>query len=275
MKAPVAGAEQETGQPTGAKEGGYYHDGAYTATMNNVTAPVDCARTLPPAQKHYYGSLLAQFRLTRATVRYSPPLSAVEALRSDQFISFPEHTEKVYAQWRGQLLSRDPSPVQLACMDTDTILELVRFLGVHLEEMLQQRTLVNIRRLGAWVWAILGRCKDRGELLSEEIGDLRHLAQLALRIQNDGLGASAARESKDSIEEEAANVGGDSAKSGVARFPVGEDDVESVAQSDLIEASWQEMLSTTLDMIVTVVGEVYGQRDLLDLRAKWTEHGTA
>jgi regulator of vacuolar morphogenesis len=275
MKAPVAGAEQETGQPTGAKEGGYYHDGAYTATMNNVTAPVDCARTLPPAQKHYYGSLLAQFRLTRATVRCSPPLSAVEALRSDQFISFPEHTEKVYAQWRGQLLSRDPSPVQLACMDTDTILELVRFLGVHLEEMLQQRTLVNIRRLGAWVWAILGRCKDRGELLSEEIGDLRHLAQLALRIQNDGLGASAARESKDSIEEEAANVGGDSAKSGVARFPVGEDDVESVAQSDLIEASWQEMLSTTLDMIVTVVGEVYGQRDLLDLRAKWTEHGTA
>ncbi|KIW91043.1 uncharacterized protein Z519_07937 [Cladophialophora bantiana CBS 173.52] len=258
--------------------GGYYYDGAYTANHQIVTT-LEAEPLLPPAQIEYYSSLLAQFRLVRATLRCHPPLPAVEALRPSQFISFPENTRKVRAQWESHMLSTDPHPVQVACMDTQTVAELVKFLSVKLEKMLRTRDFARVARIGAWAWAILGKCRDREESSNEEVGDIRELAQAALRVQEMSKdGHSTEGEDQDQDEERDNGIPGEEQDTGANDIPEKRPNLEGTdEEAEPVESdghlSRQECVNVILDMIVTIAGEVYGQRDLLDLRSRWTEDG--
>ena len=169
------------------------------------------------------------------------------------------------------MLSTDPHPVQLACMASDTVLELVKFLVLKLEKMLRMKDQVKVARTGAWVWAILGRCQDQGELVSEEIGDLRELAQLALRLES-GVETRGADEEwgGNGVKDVSAGDHVDKIKAS-GKSLSGTSEEMTVEQMGEEDAKGQELISTTLEMIVTIVGEVYGQRDLLDLRKKWPD----
>ena len=264
MTRTVAGTQEvENG---GDEDGGYYYDDAYTA-IKDTSAIVTVATSFPRAQARYYDSLLAQFRLLQATLRCSPPLSAVETLAPAQFISFPESTRKVRSQWEKHILSTDPHPVQLACMSTHTVIELVRFLVTRLPKMLRKEDQVGAARAGAWVWGILGKCPDRAELGSEEIGELRALAQVALRLQegNFGVALDGDEDNMEGDDEHAAETGT------VVTSMSNIDEDASVEKVDESDMNRRKLLSTALDMIVTIVGEVYGQRDLLDLRKVWPD----
>ncbi|KIX95131.1 uncharacterized protein Z520_09047 [Fonsecaea multimorphosa CBS 102226] len=270
--------EHEETEETG--QGGYYYDGTYTA-INQILVTVEANPRFPPAQVQYYDSLLAHFRLVRATLRCLPPLPAVEALRPSQFISFPENNRKVRKQWEEHMLSTDPDPVQVACMETDTVVELVRFLSAKLGKMLDTRDPVRITRIGAWVWAVLGKCRDLGELSSEEVGDIRGLAQRALRLQEIGDERHGPGEDEDQDEEEdedetqdkkevlRENVDTNNPPEETPTLKNGDGKAELVESIE--DSSRQKCDRVLLDMIVTIVGEVYGQRDLLDLRSQWTD----
>ncbi|EXJ59267.1 hypothetical protein A1O7_06699 [Cladophialophora yegresii CBS 114405] len=270
LTASGAYAHQEVGQEEGEiEEGGYYHDGTYAATHERSTA-VEPASSLPPAQTRYYDALLRQFNLIRKTLRCSPPLSAVQTLRPDQFISFPENTNKVRTQWVDHILSTDPHPVQLACMDSSTVVELVSFLGMELERLLRVGDQIKVARVGAWVWAILGKCRDCGEMSSEEVGDLRQLAQVALRSKGDHQPVDI------DIDDEDGNIGGTVPTAQTAEKNSAESTASHLDGQGLVMEKpdnsgmrREKLLSRTVDMIVTVVGEVYGQRDLLDARTIW------
>ncbi|OAP54508.1 hypothetical protein AYL99_10956 [Fonsecaea erecta] len=255
-------------------QGGYYNDGTYTA-VNQIPTPVEADPRLPPAQIQYYNSLLAHFRLVRATLRCLPPLPAVEALRPLQFISFPENSRKVRKQWEEHMLSADPHPVQVACMDMNTVVELVRFISANLYKMLHTRDPVRVTRIGAWVWAVLGKCRDRGELSSEEVGDIRELAQKALRLQEMGdvqHGPGDEDEDEDQEEKEGSHenldVGVIGPLEATPTLSMGDGEAE-LAEGVEQDSKRQKCISLIADMIVTIAGEVYGQRDLLDLRSKW------
>ncbi|OQV05402.1 hypothetical protein CLAIMM_10153 [Cladophialophora immunda] len=257
------------------EQGGYYYDGAYTA-VNQTLSRIEAKTPLPPAQLQYYNSLLAHFRLVRATLRCLPPLPAVEALGLSQFISFPENTRKVRKQWEEHMLSVDPHPVQVACMDTDTVVELVRFLSAKLDKMLHTRDMARITRIGAWTWAVLGKCRDRGELSSEEVGDIRELAQKALRLQETGGERHETEEGGEGEDEDEKEVPSEKPDAGandtLEETPTLKNRDGEAELAEIIEdSSRQKCVSVVLDMIVTVAGEVYGQRDLLDHRSKWTD----
>ncbi|KAK6369534.1 uncharacterized protein PV06_10851 [Exophiala oligosperma] len=230
------------------EEGGYYYDGAYTGVAK---ASVASQPTYPLAQQYYYDSLLTQFRLVQATMRCTPPLSSIEELASSQFISFPASTRKARAQWEAHMRACNPHPVQVACFDPETVLELVRFLRMKLNHFLFSKDESLTGRIGAWAWAILGKCRDRGELSSDDIGELRALAQRALQIL---------QKTTDGVIE-------DSCPSETGESHEGElQGAEGMGSSEM-----DSLTKMTLDMIITVVGEVYGQRDLLDLRTNWNE----
>ncbi|KIW12798.1 hypothetical protein PV08_07985 [Exophiala spinifera] len=241
---------------TVAEEGGYYYDGAYTGvTKASVASPT----AFPRAQQYYYDSLLTQFRLVQATMRCTPPLSSIEELASSQFISFPASTRKARSQWDAHMRACDPHPVQVACFDAETVLELVKFLRMRLNHFLFSKDGSLTGRIGAWAWAILGKCRDRGELSSDDIGELRALAQRALQIlqkQVDGAALDESLWSEDGDAHEEVTQGPD-------------DEIRTVEAGG--SSHMDGLTKMTLDMIVTVVGEVYGQRDLLDLRTNWDE----
>ena len=208
------------------------------------------------------------------------------------------------------------------------------------------------RNLGAWSWALLGRCRDVGEMDSEDVAVLRQLGKTALWVttkirtrmeeqderpdgENGHADAGSGEEGKveedENLKQEDAgthDVGlvDASLKSlppreevGEAKMPGGADvkmsnDAEAGATAEVSseEAAQLEILKqkllgnindepqadaatsdsaqarpingkeaeaadvkrralATLDIIVTIVGEVYGQRDLLDARDIWGE----
>ncbi|EXJ77335.1 hypothetical protein A1O3_09561 [Capronia epimyces CBS 606.96] len=264
------------------QQGGYYHDGAYTAIPSQSTPE---GEPLSFAQKHYYDSLLAQFRLVQATMRCVPPLHEIQNLAPSQFISFPEGSRKARLQWESHIVSHDPHPVQIACMDLGSVFELVRLLKRRLHVFLQHKEQAVIKRVGAWVWAVLGRCPDRGELSSEDIGEIRGLAQKAAKVHQilagklDGTTSDEEMETDigtepDLIEQRDAGqdrgvVGGEDGFIGAPEEALRNPELPTNAGTQGPEQD--RLIEVTLDMLLTVAGEVYGQRDLLDLRVRWED----
>jgi hypothetical protein len=72
--------------------------------------------------------------------------------------------------------------VQLACMDVDSVFGVLKIVGHLLSENLKSGDAMRIRRIGAWAWGLLGRCRDVGQLTSEEVADLRELGKRAVKI---------------------------------------------------------------------------------------------
>lgn len=266
-------------------DGGYWdYDGTFTAAP--YVAPEATGSTMPKAQIEYYQSLLAQFAVVRATMKCLPPLSAVEKLTSSQPISFPTESKNARRSWKHCLNTRYPHPVQVACMDENSVLELLRFMTVKMRGLFENQQLEPIQRIGAWIWATLGKCPDRGQLGSEEISELRQFARKAVEVR-DWLQKRKEKKSvvEDIIDEEDTDqdLETNSDKAIVsdieaAKARLAQQDVEVVDSQDTTipiqdddRSPFQES-KVILDVIITVVGELYGQRDLLDLRQIWDEN---
>jgi hypothetical protein len=237
------GEEAERG--ASSENGGYWSDGAYMAKANTSTT-ISATRLLQ-TQIQYYDTLLAQFRLLQATLRCTPPLHTVQNLPKSRPISFPSETRKAALQWTEHILESEPTMVQVACMDMDSVWELVKLLNSMLS-----KGQAKAHTLGPWIWAALGKCPDLGLMVSDEVSELRSLARTAASILDGELGA--AEQLEDDPDAQA---------------------LRSEGQGEILMSSKEfgglhNSSAIVLDMVVTVVGEIYGQRDLLEQRMIWT-----
>lgn len=280
-------------------EGGYWEEDAY------IAAPIAKAENnlhdLPSAQSRYYEVLLAQHALVRATLKCVPPLSAIERLTSSQPISFPPESKNARHTWTQCLKTKDPNPTQVACMDENSVFELLRLITKRLRGFLEKDDVGVLRRIGAWTWAVLGKCPDRGELGSDEISELRQLVHKAVDIRNWILKRSrpavSSKEDESEEEEEEEEEEEDPVEMGgqddfaldiqAARTRLGTVDrlnesatenaehildicdCNAETKSDVELSAARQGKLMVLDMIITIVSEVYGQRDLLELRTAW------
>ena len=82
-----------------------------------------------------------------------------------------------FSRWTGLIKATDPVPAQIASMHKDSVVRLLRVLlssksfreGYELRE-----------RTSRWIWALLARLPDRGELDYQEIGWVRELGKRAV-----------------------------------------------------------------------------------------------
>ena len=314
---------------------GYYSNGAYTATplpqpnYNQAYSKGGQQEDQDP-QDAYYSSLRARFTDLTEVLQSPPPRAA------------PDSTNVHYLDlrrrrlWREKLLNTTPSMVLLAQLTQESV---VRGLEV-LESLLTFASLRGKkgRNIGAWTWGLLGRCREVGQMGSEEVGVLRDLGKRAVwllrRISaGEVIGGAADEpgiemdEDDEEEEEEEGNMVEDRAESvddvadngyspqidpittAVSRKESNNEAHETLvttADADLEKAKRQildsldlnqaQIASTgphtsndtdaaspqeiadekarihaTLDMLVTIIGEFYGQRDLLDGRLLWDE----
>ncbi|RHZ68146.1 SIP1 domain-containing protein [Aspergillus thermomutatus] len=279
------------------------------------------------AQSSYYNLLHHRFLLLRSILKCTPPSSAIAALDDSHPISFPRHSKTARKEWRRLLLAVDPQTVQLACMDMDSVLGVLGIMARLMSENVRSGDAERVRRIGAWAWGLLGKCRDVGQLGTEEVGDIRDLGKRAVKIlhkmreedektkaarrdddlsneesdddeipednhghpedaqenkltteQTDHEMQDAPREPSTAEDLEAAKVrlqamlqvnenetreAASSDKSDVAN------DAEESTQDSTVEVAMQTR--AMLDMIITVVGEYYGQRDLLKERELWID----
>jgi regulator of vacuolar morphogenesis len=212
-------------------------------------------------------------------------------------------------------------------MDAETVLEVVKLLTGTMAQTVRSRSRDKVWRFGAWVWGVLGKCRDRSELGSEEIAILRELGKRAVKLVGD-LREKASKSNHDSqklLDQEgedsqdlllpdepvadaaAENTGDaelnipidldgpthdeqgaaelkeakkrlkgyflsaiDSSSSSTTAVTGDADDGRSSGAAQN-EADVDQQIRIILDMILTVVGDFYGQRDLLEFRDIWDE----
>ncbi len=331
---------------------GYYSNGAYTATPlppSNPSQPYTNGEQQEDQdpQEAYYASLCARFTGLTEMLQSPPPRAA------------PDNTDVHYLDWRkpriwrAKILRTTPTMVLLAQLTQESVI-----CGLEvLESLLVWANLKGGRgnSVGAWAWGLLGRCREVGQMGSEEVGVLRNLGKqsvwLLRRISAGEVIGGAADETDEEVgqedeedgeeEEERVEEGadcldvadtddgfspyidpitsavlgqdgnsdihpiatmadadlakakqhiinslgtnqastnatetnadnGDGVQSPTPTYPV--TDLELDSEEVLKERAHEKAtIHATLDMLITIIGEFYGQRDLLDGRLLWDE----
>lgn len=115
----------------------------------------------------------------------------------------------------------DPHPAQVAAMDKSAVLRLLRVLlgGKFL------RTGVELReRTSRWIWALLARLPDRGEMDHMEVGHVRELGKRAALLMHSLIEMAALREEVE--------LGGHDGDAGAEEW-VGEVEVDAEAEAEV------------------------------------------
>ncbi|MCJ1282122.1 hypothetical protein MMC26_001445 [Xylographa opegraphella] len=182
-------ADTEDGDLYEDYETGYYEDGAYTALpdLSSTSMVRDYVNEededIDP-QEAYYASLSNRFREIRLILHSSPPAPSLDKPHNDNLSASTQAAflhNATHREWRYQILHTTPSMRLLASMHQDGV---VRGLS-RLETLLPKKDLLSEiqgNQIGAWCWGLLGRCREIGEMGSEEVGVLRTLGKTALRM---------------------------------------------------------------------------------------------
>lgn len=332
--------QDQEGTAHGEDKAGVFYDGVYVAPpmhsttiveatashhRHPTTTPNESSESYPEAQLSYYNLLHHRFILLRSIMKCTPPPTAIAALDDSHPISLPRHSKNARKEWRRLLLAVDPQTVQLACMDMDSVLGVLGIMARLMSENVKNGDAERVRRFGAWAWGLLGKCREIGQLGTEEVGEIRDLGKRAVKIlgkmreedersrvavqpraqaQEDeqesddeddhpdddehvpeegpepGPAASAIEVPDHEMQDAGPADSADELQAAKARLQArlqGEQRDESNDPSDPAtetEGSPGDVALQTramLDMIITVVGEYYGQKDLLQAREVWEE----
>ncbi|EER23318.1 hypothetical protein CPC735_046880 [Coccidioides posadasii C735 delta SOWgp] len=324
--------EQETGARLGtdkAGPGGYYSDGVYVAlsTATEAVVPLEPENdegTTDP-QEIYYNLLYHRFRLLRSTLKCVPTADAIVSLDDQHPISLPDDHKHARLVWRGLLRTVDPQMVQIACMDPEDVLRVLAVVTRSISDAVKSKETVRVKRLAAWAWGLLGRCREVGEMGSEEVADIRELGKRAVKIllkvrEIEEQGYAAKHQQNVQVDvanvvQSVADAEEECTEGGNERLGINEIALNSVSEEDQLEAAkarlrarlasivsddnvvanqeagplnmaqneaaeseddaeaaeLRKQTRAMLDMIISIVGEFYGQRDLLESRDLWEE----
>lgn len=192
---------------------GYYYDGAYTAAPDPDPAP-DLATHIEEdggdapelVAAAYFACLRDQFARLR-THLHTPPPPSHHLLRPDDDENENENNEtqqqppahvvdpfgpssRTFSVWTTRLRTTDPRPAQLARMDKHSVFRLLRVLlsgggggGSGKQAFLRSGAVVT-ERTSRWVWALLARLPDRGELDHVETAHVRELGKRAALLMH-------------------------------------------------------------------------------------------
>ncbi|KAJ5235345.1 uncharacterized protein N7469_004513 [Penicillium citrinum] len=286
---------------------GFFEDEAYIAPAKPDEKTDAFLQSLyPEAQNSYYDLLRYRFLLLRSTLKCTPPAAVIAGLDDSHPISLPRKNAAARKEWRRLILAVDPQMAQLACMDLESVLGVLQILARGLSDNVRSGDAPGIRRLGAWAWSLLGKCREIGELSTEEVGEIRDIGKRAAKILEKVREAEDVEVEAEEEADEDSNVeenGQDEPEEPLTEIePMPEvsdtpdmpmpDDAnqpdELAAAKERLQARLQDnsqhamsddtsdgtdLVTQTramLDMIITVVGEFFGQRDLLEAREIWT-----
>ncbi|KAK1513457.1 V-SNARE [Colletotrichum costaricense] len=213
---------------------GYYADGAYTARPDNWGKPhathdddeaeegewpgnegIDDAEdqysdagadSESAVREAYFAAILTRFKRLRRLLHATPPASAVAALHPgsphDFRVGAFAPKSATYKTWSNRLRDADPLPAQLASMDKEGVLRVLRVLlggGAFLRRGSEMR-----ERTSRWLWALLARLPERGEMNHVEVGWVRDLGRRAVLMMQSLADMAALR---DALEGEGMDLG--------------------------------------------------------------------
>lgn len=122
-----------------------------------------------------------------------PPPQALAALTREQspYVGRFGPASRTFTTWSVRMRGSDPVPAQVAAMDKDAAFRLLRVVlgGKFLRRGTELR-----ERTSRWLWALLARLPDRGELDYMEVGYVRELGKRAALLMHSLREMAALRE---------------------------------------------------------------------------------
>lgn len=243
---------------------GYYVEDCYIARP--VLRPEAPKKNVISAKEAYTEVLKRRFDTMRTRLRAGSLAGGkTHQTDGDKPVLRPNGGKKAYADCVYTVQKRSPSLSQLQALDqqdTLSMLELIHKSYFKRGETLAQHT-------SAWIWALLAKLGDVGMMNNDEVFVLRDLGKRALVVQisfNDAAMAAQLEEISraEDTTDEATSPGREGSQTTATA-----DHQTDAAGSSVIPMLDPESTLATLDMIVTIVGEFFGQRDLLDSRRSW------
>lgn len=127
----------------------------------------------------YFSVLSSQFMHIRQAVRATPPPHAKLSPGTPTFAAAFDGDTRTTRKWSAVLRKSDPHPVQVSRLSKDSVMRILRIIlgGKFLRQgyPIEERT-------SRWLWALLARLPDRGELDFSEIGWIRDLGRRAVLL---------------------------------------------------------------------------------------------
>ncbi|KAK3628140.1 hypothetical protein LTR56_014269 [Elasticomyces elasticus] len=241
---------------------GYFEDGTYVGRANIGPVMPDSAKTTIEPQEAYTRALKQRFSIAREQMHIKPNNDELAQLDEEHPTTYRQGDNKAHANWKRILTTTMPSPSQIQALHTtsvDRLLEVIMRVKLLREQILHESTSV-------WIWSLLARLDDVGTMNNQEVYAIREFGKKAVLVQlsfHDPVAAAQLEAISNEGEPET-----DPTKSLDAEVERG---VETSPQSGPIETDSPAAQNTaiTLDMIITIIGEVFGQRDLLEFRRPW------
>lgn len=172
--------------------------------------------------------------------------------------------KQTYMQVRSNFAG--PTPDQIRKLDTTAVINVLKRIG---QSLLKLRK--NTPRLtSTWIWSLLARLPD--VLDADQTNLMRELGKKAILLQTSFFHAEAAAALADAERE----GNGDEIELDLDGEGEGDEDVAPVEETvEEQSAMPDENTMATIDMILMVVCEVFGQRDLLEFRPRWKKEEKA
>ena len=232
------------------------------AVIGAPDAPIQRRECSSDPREAFTSALKKRFSNQRHQLHLPPSSKAVAALEKKHPITLSRKNENDTAKWLEILASTPPVPAQVRSLDQDcvfTLLELIQ------NNYLQRQKDVNLIT-SAWIWSLLARLDEVGTMDNDQVYPIRAFGKKAVLVQVSFRSSEAATQL-----EELANAEAGASK--VQSQEVFKDSAQINVDGSGIEVNKQgadrENTLATLDTILVIVGDVFGQRDLLEFRQPW------
>jgi hypothetical protein len=169
-------------------------------------------------RKAYFASLTSQFLALRRLLHRDPSPHLIASLPRDhgtEVGSFGARSS-TFRIWTWRIRYTDPLPVQVAALDRQSVLKLLRVIlgGKFIRRGYELR-----ERTSRWIWALLARLPDRGEMDYAEVGWVRELGKRAVLMmvsiaQMEALREEVAEDLEGAVEGEGEGEGDDEDEEG-------------------------------------------------------------
>ncbi|KAH8170080.1 v-snare [Sarocladium implicatum] len=172
---------QAEGQATGYYEDGAYFDLGYDDDQEEGETTENGADEATAMQEAYFAALMRSYTSLRHVLNTKPPRDASKRLpRTHLTHAAPfSRTSHTSTTWTKILTTLDPHPLQLALLSKDSVFLILRVL---LGGQLLQRGRDIPERTSRWLWALLARMPEPGELTHWELGWIRDLGKRAVLL---------------------------------------------------------------------------------------------
>ncbi|KAK0907662.1 hypothetical protein LTR02_005375 [Friedmanniomyces endolithicus] len=251
---------------------GYWEDDAYIGRAPIGPIMPETAKKVMEPQEAHSKVLKQRFLEMRERMHSSPDEAALATLDEKHPTTFVAGNKKAYACGAQLLRTTMPHLAQIQSLDLDTVGELLKVI----KDSCLTRGEDLVGTMSVWVWSLLARLDDVGTMNNDEVYAIREFGKRAVLVQlslHDPAGAAQLEQMQRDAEAE--------------RVPTNGSTTDTVANGHGLNLSANQALPdekdtilsaagnthATLDMIILIIGEVFGQRDLLEFRRQWDVAG--